>query len=410
MDYFDLFHLLERTVNYGDDLIPIDRHVRVITRSFRSQHQWIVSGATDYRCPTHGVALTEPEPHVSGAGASARSLDVHDIQVSENHDFRYHVFLPASAPRVDEVIFLFHGLNEKYWHKYFPWAYHLAANTGKGVILFPIAFHMNRAPMAWSDRRLMHRVCAERRHAYPEVIGSTLSNAAISTRLQARPQRFIWSGLQSYYDVHQLIGEIAAGAHPQIDPWATYDFFAYSIGCLLAQILLMTDASGRLAKSRMCLFCGGAVLNHMSPVSRVILDSECNVALYSYAVEHLESHLRRNERLRHFLGDSHPEGLNLRSMLNYNVMRREREECFRQLGPRILAIALESDQVVPEYEVRNALQGAARDLPSHVEVLDLPYPHRHEDPFPMNAACRGAVDHAARQVLGLATDFLTRQP
>ena len=123
-------------------------------------------------------------------------------------------------------------------------------------------------------------------------------NAAISIRLQARPQRFVWSGLQSYHDVLQLAGQIAAGSHPLFDPAASLDLFGYSIGCLLAQVLLMTDPSGLFARARLLMLCGGAVFNRISPVSRFILDSECNVALYSYLVEHLESHLRESERLR----------------------------------------------------------------------------------------------------------------
>jgi hypothetical protein len=409
MDYYERFHFLKDTVNYDDDRIDLDDRVRVDNRSFRSRHDWILSGETDYVCPTHGVTLREPDPYAPSAGLIGEVLDRHDSQVSENRAFRYHIFAPAAGGPSREAILLFHGFNEKYWDKYLPWAYELTARTGKSVILFPITFHMNRAPMMWSDRRLMHRVCELRKHAYPAVIGSTLSNAAISTRLQARPQRFFWSGLQSYYDVRQLLEEIAAGRHPGIAPDATYDIFAYSIGCLLAQILLMSDPTGAFAQTRLCLFCGGAVLNRMSPVSRFILDSECNVALYSYAVEHLESHLRTNERLRHFLGEAHPEGIHFRSMLNYNVLRREREAQFRRLGPRLLALALEGDQVIPAYEVMNTLQGSARNLPARVEVLDFPYDYRHEDPFPVTEGLRGAVDEAAAQMIGRAAEFLARR-
>jgi hypothetical protein len=172
----------------------------------------------------------------------------------------------------------------------------------------------------------------------------------------------------------------------------------------------MSDPNGAFAQTRLCLFCGGAVLNRMSPVSRFILDSECNVALYSYAVEHLESHLRANDRLRHFLGDEHPEGKNLRSMLNYNVMRREREAHFRRLAPRMLAMTLEEDAVVPAHEVRSTLQGSERDIPTRVEVMDLPYPYRHEDPFPASEKHRGAVNNAVTQMMALACEFLGTRP
>jgi hypothetical protein len=406
MDYYELFHFLKERVNYDDDRIELDDRVRVVNRSFRSHHDWILSGEKDYVCPAHGTLLHEPDPYVPGQGLIGEILDLHDSHIPENREFRYHVFMPTGSARAREVVLLFHGFNEKYWHKYLPWAYELTVRTGKSVILFPITFHMNRAPMVWSDRRLMHRVCELRKHAYPEVIGSTLSNAAISSRLQARPQRFFWSGLQSYYDVLQLLGEVAGGEHPMLAPEATYDIFAYSIGCLLAQILLMADPTGVFADTRLFMFCGGVVLNRMSPVSRFILDSECNVALYSYAVEHLESHLHHNERLRHFLGEAHPEGIHFRSMLNYSVMRREREAQFRRLGPRLFGLALEGDLVIPAYEVRNSLQGSARDLPARVEVLDFPYAYRHEDPFPVAEGVRGPVATAVAQMSRLAADFL----
>jgi hypothetical protein len=332
-------------------------------------------------------------------------LDVHDSQVPDNREFRYHVLQPAGSVSARELILVFHGFNEKSWHKYLPWAHRLVERTGKAVVLWPIAFHMNRAPIEWSDRRLMYRVSEARKRAFPAMIGSSLSNVAISTRLQARPQRFFWSGLQTYNDIRQLLGEIAAGDHPWADPAAQVDIFAYSIGCMVAQILLMADARGIFRDTLVVMFCGGSVLNRMTPVSRFILDSETNVALYSYAVEHLESHLRDNERLRHYLGEAHPEGLQFRSMLNYPVMRKEREAQFRRLAPRLLAITLESDQVIPPYEVMNTLQGSSRDIPVRVVLLDPPYPYRHEDPFPAHDSLRGPVDEAFRHIMELAVEF-----
>lgn len=68
------------------------------------------------------------------------------------------------------------------------------------------------------------------------------------------------------------------------------------------------------------LFCGGAVFNRLSPVSKFILDSEANVALYSFVIEHLESHLKKDHRLHHYLRENHPEG-QFASMINYKLIR-----------------------------------------------------------------------------------------
>jgi pimeloyl-ACP methyl ester carboxylesterase len=403
MDYYDRYRRLKDVIDYDVPAIPLDDGARVVNLEFHSRNDWILPGGPASVCPTHRVSLSAPASAPDTDGAASPGLEA--SRARENREFRYHVFLPGADRRSRAVILLFHGFNEKYWHKYLPWAHRLMARTGRAVILFPIAFHMNRAPAAWSDRRLMYRVCEGRKRAFPAIIASTLSNAAISTRLQSRPDRFFWAGLQSYYDVVQLLDEIAGGAHPLVDPAARIDLFGYSIGCLLAQILLMTDPGGRLEDTRLCMFCGGTVFNRMSPVSRFILDSECNVALYSYVVEHLESHLRANERLRHHLGDAHPEGVNFRSMLHAVALRREREAHFRRLGSRLLAVALESDAVIPPGEVMNTLQGPARTLPARVEVLEFPYACCHEDPFPALAPIRGPVDEAFTAVFDLVAEF-----
>jgi hypothetical protein len=375
--------------------------------SFSSRGESILPGERRYTCPVHGCEFDEvPEPGEADE-VLAGIPHLHDSRVAENREFTYQVFVPAGRERVADAVLLLHGFNEKQWHKYLPWAHRLATSTGKAVILFPISFHMNRAPMAWSDRHLMFRASQARHRRFPSIVASTLSNAAISIRLQSMPQRFIWSGLQSYHDVLQLACQLADGGHPVVRAGGRVDIFGYSIGCLLAQILLMTDPGGIFDRSRLFMFCGGAVFNRMSPVSRFILDSECNVALYSYLVEHLESHLRENHRLRHYLAEGHPEGFSFRSMLSAVAFRREREGQFRRLADRLTAVALEGDTVIPAGEVLNTLQGPRRDIPVRVSVLDFDHPYSHEDPFPASERLRGPVDDAFSQVLGLAGKVLT---
>jgi hypothetical protein len=142
----------------------------------------------------------------------------------------------------------------------------------------------------------------------------------------------------------------------------------------------------------------------MSPVSRFILDSECNVALYSYLVEHLESHVKAHDRLRHFL-EEHPEGISFRAMLNSGAGRREREATFARIGRRLMAVALEGDSVIAPGEVMNAVQGSRRNLPARVEVLDFDYRYSHEDPFPASESVRVPVDRAFTRVFEVAAEF-----
>jgi hypothetical protein len=408
MDYLDLYNYLKTALGPGTGPVPVGDGLRVTFLPFASENGRILPGESRYACATHGGLAWGPGPGAVGHPAPGGGLDLQDSHVAENQAFQYQVFHRADGGPARELLLLFHGLNEKDWAKYLPWAHHLARVTGKAVLLFPVAFHMNRAPAPWSEHRAMHRVSQERKGAFPEVIASSLSNVAISTRLQTRPERFIWSGLQTYCDVVQLLRAIRAGRHPLVAPDASVDILAYSIGCLLSQVFLMADPDGLFADTRLALFCGGAVFNRMSPVTKFILDSEANVALYSYMVEHLESHLRQDARLCHYLGPDHPEGMHFRSMLSYGVLRPEREAQFRRLAPRLLAIPLVQDLVIPPYEVVNTLQGPRRDIPVPVAPMDFPYPYQHENPFPVQEARRGEVDEGFRAVFDRIAEFIRR--
>ena len=161
----------------------------------------------------------------------------------------------------------------------------------------------------------------------------------------------------------------------------------------------------------MAAFCGGTVFSRLSPSSKIILDSEGSVALHSCFVEHLESHVKKDPNLASFLGKGGPpEGQIFRSLIDYRLERAIREEKFRELAPRLYAVALERDMVVPPCEVVNTLQGARRDVPVRVDVLDPPYPYRHEDPFPAASKDAEAVDGAFRSVFGPICEFLRRPP
>lgn len=389
MKYIDLHNYLKQVVNYEDKEIVIDDKVVVQNFNFESAYRFLLPGGAGNQDPYEYCTATDPdyEPDII-----QEMLNKSDAEIMENIKFRYHIFRPAGKEKVKEIILLFHGFNEKYWAKYLTWAKKIVDETGKAVILFPIAFHMNRAPLSWSDSRQMFHISQQRKERHPDVLCSTLSNVAISTRLHNKPQRFIWSGLQTFYDVIDLVENIKANLHPAIDKDASIDFFSYSIGSFLAEILVMTNKNGYFSKSKLCMFCGGAVFNRLSPVSKFILDSEANVSLYSYVVEHLESHMRRDELLRHYLGDAHPEGVNFRSMLSYKSLTEKREGIFRSMSDRILAVTLAKDTVVPAYEVVNTLQGVKRDIPIEVDILDFLYTYKHEDPFPALSSIADSVN------------------
>lgn len=402
MKYIDLFNYLKKIENYTDNQIEIDDNLVLKNFTFESNYRFLLPGGEgnndDYEY-IPGIP-EDYEPDII-----QKMLNKKDSEIMENIKFRYHIITPKKEVKAKGIILMFHGFNEKYWSKYLPWAKHIVDKTGKAVVMFPIAFHMNRAPAIWSDSREMYNVSLQRKERHPAVICSSLSNVAISTRLHNKPQRFIWSGLQTYYDIIDFVEAIKAGKHSAIDTNATIDFCSYSIGTFLGEILMMTNKNGYFSNSKYATFCGGAVFNRLSPVSKFILDSEANVSLYSFVVEHLESHMKRDEILRHYL-TAHPEGINFRSMLNYKTLTEYREDVFRKMSHQFYALTLAHDEVVPTYEVINTLQGIKRDIPIMVETLDYPYKYTHEDPFPALSKIADEVDEQFRLTFDKISNFL----
>mgnify|MGYP006295756877 FL=1 len=86
-----------------------------------------------------------------------------DDQIRENRQFVYPVLVGNQKRQPGKAIILLHGLNERNWDKYLPWAYALFKRTGQPVILFPISFHVNRCPDAWKNPRLMNRLARQRK-------------------------------------------------------------------------------------------------------------------------------------------------------------------------------------------------------------------------------------------------------
>ena len=216
-----------------------------------------------------------------------RELESADRDIVENREFRYSIF----APKIDAApaghasarpIILLHGLNEKSWDKYLPWAARLAEETDRPVILFPIAFHMNRAPEAWANPREMMGVAKERRRLFPELRTGSFANAALSHRIQFAPQRFVTSGLESYFNIVDLVRDIHEGRHPMFPPGTRVDLFGYSIGASLSELFLMANRDGLFSDSRAFLFCGGSILDKANPVSKAIMDEEAHRGLQSF--------------------------------------------------------------------------------------------------------------------------------
>jgi len=137
-----------------------------------------------------------------------------DSTIGENQQFKYVIFAPAGADRFDRAIILLHGLNERSWNKYLTWAEDLVMTCGVPVVLFPIAFHMNRTPAAWVTPRGLVPWLNRRKQEIKNLCNASFFNLALSSRLSVSPLRFYSSGLESAFNLIQLINDMKQGRHP----------------------------------------------------------------------------------------------------------------------------------------------------------------------------------------------------
>lgn len=327
--------------------------------------------------------------------------DVPDAGIAENRIWTCDVVLPAGVERAGGAILLLHGLNERAWTKYHPWAVELARRTGRAVVLFPIAFHMQRAPASWAHARRMSAVLRRRTALHPDLAHASVANAAISARIEHAPERFVLSGMQTVDDLAGFVRAIRRGAFDCIAPDASIDVFGYSIGAFIGQLLVLADPEGLFAATRLVLFCGGSTYDRMHPASRYILDDAADAALRALLLRRLDAHADLAAVI-----DAHPVGAAFRMMLDASTQRARREDGFRRVAGRMCAIALVGDDVVPPDAVRLTLEGEEGDLPQAVHVFDFPFPCSHVAPFSEHPRHAAEATHAFTSVFELAAAHL----
>jgi hypothetical protein len=168
----------------------------------------------------------------------------------------------------------------------------------------------------------------------------------------------------------------------------------------------MAGLNNNLDDSRLFMFCGGATLDRMYPISKYIMDMKACIAIQNYYEEQLNNNFANEERLGHYLSDQHFEQGYFKAMLTYRHFRTLRENRLKRIYKRIYAVALVKDEVVPPHEVLNTLKGGFRDIDTKVEVLDFDFAYSHASPFPLTDRFESKVDEAFRLVMEKAADFL----
>lgn len=334
---------------------------------------------------------------VGGNGPTVVSL-VNNDEVPENYQFQYPVFYAAGKLRQDELIILFHGLNERNWTKYYTWAEYLCSTTGKAVVLFPIAYHVNRSPAAWSDPRVLQSLLVQRRERTGNDRSLSFANLALSERLSERPLRFFTSGRQSYLDVVNFCATIKRGQHPLFAAGSCVDVFAYSIGAFLAQLLFLSNPSGLFSGSRLFMLCGGSIFSGMYGCSRSIMDAASYERLYQYYLQEFD--LAAAERVA-----GSELARTFHSMIAPFNFTDRRLQLFQKMKDRIRGISLARDQVIPYKGVQEAMgAGLAGQT---VELMDFSYAYSHENPFPVSKEYKREIDAAFLKIFKIAAEFLT---
>lgn len=328
-----------------------------------------------------------------------------DATIIENKQFNYPVFIVDKNRKARECIILLHGLNERNWDKYLPWAKTLCQQTGKAVLLFPIAFHINRAPLSWSSPRENLPWVTLRKLQYPTIKNSTFANVALSYRLTASPLRVYTSGRETLFNLWQLMMQIRNGNHPLFTPNCRFDFFAYSIGAMIAQVFMLTNPENLLSESRFFLFCGGSIFERMNGSAREIMDQ---IAWDKVKQFFINDYGRNNGFRAELLPGKADDCFSnaFITLLRTDINQNYRTSFYRDARERLKIITLKKDQVIPTIGVREALgQETARSL---LTELDFPFEYTHQQPFPSDnkKIDPKAVNQAFDTVFEAACEFL----
>lgn len=321
-----------------------------------------------------------------------------DSSISENLVFEYPVFMPANPKRSDKAILLLHGLNERNWSKYLTWAEYLCKETGKPVILFPIAFHINRSPQSWSNPRQLREMLDMRRQRNGSDRFLSFANVSFSERITENPFRFYSSGRQSLHDLSSLTEQIKNGVHPLFNENTELDIFAYSIGAFLAEIIMMTNPKNLFSNSKLFLFCGGGVFSAMFGQSRCIMDRMAYEKLFDFYLHKFNTFLGQ-----HTVHDAIFNSF--KSMISPDQNKTERESFFSRISSSIKGVSLLRDKVMPYFGVEAAL--GTKTANERILKLDNSFDYTHENPFPVGENFSSKeVDASFNRIFAYAVDFL----
>lgn len=311
-----------------------------------------------------------------------------DDEIIENNQFEYPIFSPINMTESDEAILLLHGLNERNWEKYGCWAEQLVLSTGKPVILFPIAFHINRSPKNWNNPRDMIKWVKKDKPA----TNLTFANVALSERMITSPERFYMFIRETILNLIQLKEQIEKGNHPFFKAACHLDFFCYSIGALVSQILFESDPYKQFTDSKLFLFCGGGIFHELDGNSRFIMSGEAFKVLKEYYSNDFDIDNKDciyHAACNHFNAEHNPD---------------ERMAYYADNANRIKIISLKKDCVISTLSIKACLGPVVSA--NCLKEMDFDLNYSHEVPFPLTKDKNEKANDMFKAVMTSASDFL----
>jgi hypothetical protein len=234
----------------------------------------------------------------------------------------------------------------------------------------------------------------------------TYANIALSQRLSDDPLRFFTSGKQSAEDLIQLLKSIQNGSVDFLEKDTQVDFFSYSIGSFLAQIMFLANTHNLLSNSKLFVFCGGSLFSDMQGTSRLIMDSKAYQKLHSYYLDDFPKELKNNPQLSNFVNEG-LLGEAFLTMIREDYNRDFRVSRFHELKEQMKIISLKRDTVIPSAAIHSNYLCIRNKSKEMVTELEFPFDYSHENPFPIIPGPKSVeVDKAFNQVFEKASEFL----
>lgn len=326
-----------------------------------------------------------------------------DKLITENQTFCFPVLSPAWSPDQKKAIILLHGLNERSWNKYWSWAAVLAENLERPVILFPISFHINRAPATWGDPRAINALMKTDTTPIVRDDSTSFANFILSKRLIDDPLRFLTSGFQSAIDLYRLIRLLKNNSIKGIGSMNQIDIFAYSIGGFLSQILLINNYIISESTGRTAIFCGGSPFVNMNGISKMIMNKPAFHTIFKYYLEETVREMKNGSPLGLFL-KKHPLGQAFNAMISPDRNPGLLKSALSAAKEKVRVWTLKHDTVIPSLPTISLFRG----LPGVVTEHDFPFAYSHENPFPVYAEEGKAqqVNAAFHEIFTRAVGFL----